>query len=122
MLTPCREINVTLEAASTDDVRFLGNHQAENGFYDFEQVDPFRHKFQKPRVKLQDEIGPDLAVRVMFTKMCQRVMGVDAMSAIHTNEDHVLFVDDIWCAPEKVVINDRMLIRQNMRFMHVQGN
>ena len=52
--------------SSTDNVLFKEDHQIEDGIYDLEWVDHLRLNFQKPCVKLRDEVSLDFAVRVMF--------------------------------------------------------
>jgi hypothetical protein len=120
MSTPSGKIKVASVAASTDSVWFNGNRQPEDGFYHLERMDLIRHKSRKPRFKSRDEISSDLAVGMFFMEVFRRAIRVDAMPAIRTNKDHVLIVDNIWCAPEKIIIDNRMLIRQNTGFMHVQ--
>jgi hypothetical protein len=119
MSRPSGEIDVASQAASTDDVRFKGNRQSKDGIYDLQWVDLLRYKSWKPRIQLRDEIGPDLAVRVVFTEVFWRTIRIDAVAAIRTDQGHEFEVDDIWCAPEKIIVDNRLLIGKNARFMHV---
>jgi hypothetical protein len=45
--------------------------------------------------------------------MLQRTIRIDTTSAIGTNEDHILDVDDIWRAFEKSIVSDGVLVRKD---------
>jgi hypothetical protein len=58
-------------------------------------MDLFRPKSWKPFMKLQDETGLDLAVRMMFAKVFRGPVRVDAMSAICADQNLVQAINDV---------------------------
>jgi hypothetical protein len=116
MMAPTIEITVAMTAASTDGVHFNGNAQPEDRSYDVQWMDHFRNEARELGVELLSEIRSDFAMTVLFTKVIHSMVRVGAISAIRTDEGPILLINDIGGAPEKGVIDDRVLVWQGPHF------
>ena len=70
----------------------------------------FCDEVRKLGIELLGEICSNFAMTMLFTEMFHSMVRVRAITAIHTDEDHILLINGIGHAPEKGVVNDGVLI------------
>jgi len=107
---PSGNVEVASAAVRAHSVLLNRNRQPKDSFCCLWWMYGFGNQPWKPCVELLEESGLNLAVRVVFMQMHPRTIRNDAVSTVGADKDHILCVDNIRCAFEKSVINDRVLI------------